>query len=833
MSETTTTKPTKIEFIQYHQPALKDGDYEISVQQELVIKVNFKITEKSLKKLKAENVVSADVLKKLEGIKDQDFQGEENFLAILKDTIKGDLTEENQPLILKYAIENIENFEIFRTFSVAGERFDLKPKDIHAVFPPAGSLGEHSNVLPHIILNRSTLPWERLPLADKFRITEQSLKNLKAKEDVLTKLKEIKDQDIWGKETFLAILKHTIGDDLTDDNKTLILKSAIVNMPLNIPWLALLLFEEGEKLGGMIEKKEFIKQYTKDTPSGDRVWEHLLQIGWLKSINSTETKARILTVSNSKLEGDFDGLESQVNSILDQSRSPKVITVRELQNPANDGVKFPQLALESGQHKNDKVTIIDIEKSLLDTILPTKEDLEYLAHVRQGTDGKKLVGDELAVIIGNRLPKKGSISTVHLVSVEGRYNDKSFNFQQPENNEYIRLVSLKSWRFACVDEKQSFKGLLTHINREPSTLRLPKVDNAEAEGYLSMGYLPLPHFLRQGGKTFSWYHSPLITGNNPTDNITLPIRAADELVRYNPHNGMFDISYAAAWELGRLLALQSKSFSISLYHWKRSHKQALKCIEAAIDSHLPFHDLPNIELPDAIASWFTNLSLLKGIPFNYLVPDEQMLPVESIRFFWVDPLWVECLLDGAFSIGRVTTSDHAHDSSHPESPAANPHEQVTGFLLRSDVVAGWPGLLVDGYDKAVNNENAIPDNDKLPLLRMDRLSANVLICLFKGEVKTVDIHQKPETIHFGLDLDDEEKTFYKELKNKEGQEIKAKVDQIPWKDQNTRTINIDQFKQDIERELQNNTITFPSFTSAQFALEMIEGVEKVRFTIDQ
>jgi hypothetical protein len=28
-------------------------------------------------------------------------------------------------------------------------------------FPPDGSLGEHSNVLPHIILNRSTLPWER------------------------------------------------------------------------------------------------------------------------------------------------------------------------------------------------------------------------------------------------------------------------------------------------------------------------------------------------------------------------------------------------------------------------------------------------------------------------------------------------------------------------------------------------------------------------------------------------------------------------------------------------------------------------------------------------
>lgn len=47
---------------------------------------------------------------------------------------------------------------------------------------------------------------------------------------------------------------------------------------------------------------------------------------------------------------------------------------------------------------------------------------------------------------------------------------------------------------------------------------------------------------------------------------------------------------------------------------------------------------------------------------------------------------------------------------------------------------------------------------RIELLRMERLSANVLI---KGEIKRLDIHQKPETLHFGLDWDDENKTFYK------------------------------------------------------------------------
>ena len=452
MPETTTTKPTKIEFIEYHQPALKDGDYTISIEQKII----------------AEEITS------------------DNAFAVTKN------------------------------FSVAGERFDLNPTNIHAVFPPSGSLGEHSNVLAHIILNRSTLPWERITIP-------------------------INEGD---------------NEETKEDKK-------------KIPWLALLLFEAGEK------------------------------------------------------------------------PEPKIITIQELKNPQPNAGKFPEIVskdekppkdkvflhLESGQHEGDKLTVIDVEKQLLDKILPAKEDLAYLAHVRQGTDTDgKLVGDELAIIIGNRLPKKGSISTVHLVSIEGRYNDNGFDFQGAGDRDYIRLVSLKSWSFACVDEKQDFKQIMKHLNRNPSSLRLPKVDNREAEEYLSMGYLPLPHFLRQGSTTFSWYHSPLMTGNNSDTSIARPIRAADELVRYNPNNGMFDISYAAAWELGRLLALQSKNFSISLYNWKRTHRQGNQIQQA--EFYLPFHNQPNTALPDQIALWFNNLSLLKGVPFNYLVPDEQMLPIE-------------------------------------------------------------------------------------------------------------------------------------------------------------------------------------------------------------
>lgn len=576
-------------------------------------------------------------------------------------------------------------FSTQKRFTVSSDRFSLKPQDIQTVFPPGGSLGEHSNVLPHVVFNRSTLPWER-------RADAQA-------EDV--------------------------------------------------PWLALLLFEDEEK------------------------------------------------------------------------PAPQIVQLSDLENPARFPARFPAVQPESGQKPDDLVTVIDVKKSLLQTLLPASDALALLAHVRVGlnADGSQ---NEFAIVIGSRLPVRGATSTVHLVSLEGRYVNGSFDYQDAGDGDVIRLVSLKSWSFACVDEKQSFKGLLLNLDHTPATLRLPRNDQAEAETYLAMGHVLLPHTFRKAGKSLSWYHGPLVPAAN-TDEPLLPVRAADELLRYNPGTGLFDISYAAAWELGRLLALQSKQLSINLYLWKRTHAQLLRQAEQQLlHAYLPIQpqSLDPEELFTTISAWFANLGLLHGVPFNYLVPDERLLPKEAIRFFWLDHLWVDYLLDGAFSIGRVTMNDYVLDLGHisgESSPASNPFDGVTGFLLRSDVVNGWPGLQVNGYD---SNQN------QLPLLRMDHLSPNVLICLFDGEISSAAIHQMPETLHFGLDTTTQiPPTFYKILRDSQGNEQPAlSVASIPWRQEAQRIIDISS----LARSIQQQTQTTP-FTAAQFALQMTEGVEEVLF----
>src|SRR3569833_1313173 len=74
--------------------------------------------------------------------------------------------------------------------------------------------------------------------------------------------------------------------------------------------------------------------------------------------------------------------------------------------------------------------------------------------------------------------------------------------------------------------------------------------------------------------------------------------------------------------------------------------------------------VPEAEMPPYMESFLAHLRLLIGVPFNYLVPDSRLLPVESIRFFYLDRSWTDRLVDGAISVGKIGTREQAHHQAH-------------------------------------------------------------------------------------------------------------------------------------------------------------------------
>jgi len=297
-----------------------------------------------------------------------------------------------------------------------------------------------------------------------------------------------------------------------------------------------------------------------------------------------------------------------------------------------------------------------------------------------------------------------------------------------------------------------------------------------------------------------------------------------------------------------------------------------------------------------VAAWLGRLVLLYGVPFNYLVPEEQMLPRESLRFFYLDPIWIQCLVQGACSVGNTEYGNtlinqaintlaqpNRPDSGGGPAPLTNkaaagvrdslrqqyegipmPDESeyldwpLTGFLLRSAVVQGWRGLEVMAYKTLTPAEKLIwetkplneEQRDKLtkesvaPLqaLRIEQLASDVMLGLFNGVVAQLVIRQPQEGLHFGVTR--EQQSYSKKLR-KLGFKNPANAGEILDKtidlsqsglvrdQKNKGVIKIaalaERMKQQLGEKPDPDPLIDNKFTSAEFAVEMIEAPGQFTF----
>lgn len=276
------------------------------------------------------------------------------------------------------------------------------------------------------------------------------------------------------------------------------------------------------------------------------------------------------------------------------------------------------------------------------------------------------------------------------------------------------------------------------------------------------------------------------------------------------------------------------------------------------------------DFPVEISNWLGRLKLLYGVPLNYLVPDERMLPPDSIRFFYLDLNWIKALLDGAFSIGRssdLEKSTHCFRMDSASTPLMSERSAqkasmvrsaylglakqqmdmtvISGFLIRSSVVVDYPGLGVNVYPKG-----KIPSSQDsgtlLNILRMERLTpySDVLLCIVEGDAYRVDIHEAPEALHYGIDTymnEDNSPSGTKKVYSftKGGSlgnhsvtmdtehpvKIELKATTIFRENDGGRTINM----ADLAHLIGEKTSPDSTLDASEMGFEMIEGVGLVSF----
>ncbi|MBU3066999.1 hypothetical protein KO481_36450 [Nocardia sp. NEAU-G5] len=604
-------------------------------------------------------------------------------------------------------------------FEIRAVQFVLDPGSVQAVYPARGAADDFSSALPHITLDRAILPWEREP---KF--------------------------------------------------------SRVEARP---PWLALLVFAEGE---------------LPDDPSA---------LG--------ETVPRKVKDIVGNLETGMIG-----------SSAP--------------GVAGPRIALAQlpPETPDSNCQTIDVPVETLRGVLPREAELYYLAHARyvsaaaQRANGEILTEGEFGVLTANRFPHDTGSYAVHLVSLEGHDRWLKDTVDSPATA--VRLAVLHSWSFVhdpalSLDAANLLRNLIEPGNRDSENLALrlfprngsggTRSQDAYVAERLRLGYVPVPQRAMSGDFGFAWYRGPATPVTAPE----VPYSpnhhtTADHALIYEPDHGLFDVSYASAWTLGRTIALADPTYTAEITRARRelsSRAVALMAMATDQGRTLDTADGPGMGwlrtladssrlVTDALAApraeltaedeaalltelsrpapdgrmgralarglltqaapqaalravadtrtggmpqWLELLGLLRGIPFSYLVPDPRILPPESLRLFRIDAAWIDALVDGAASVGLHTSLDLRLDDTLRAATTARRSGSTpqAGLLIRSALVPAWPDIRI----------TATSPKGPVSELRRDQPAPDTLLVLFDDVPDTVVLREPAEGIHFGVDGD--------------------------------------------------------------------------------
>src|SRR5580658_5687194 len=309
----------------------------------------------------------------------------------------------------------------------------------------------------------------------------------------------------------------------------------------------------------------------------------------------------LICVTAAELSGDAGAIEAPA-----PVRSGKVA---QLVNTGDPVILGPSLTgLVSAADLATDLLLLDLDATLFQSVAPALADLPWLAHVREVNTGQKeILGlDEdgvFSVVVGNRTVQAGApggantVNYLFLVSLEG-HQDHLAGATLPAGVKTIRFASLAWWKtevtalgdFIEIMQALPRNGGVNLSRLDAATAPPPPVTDPEkaADIALNMGYVPMTYRMRAGEQATAWYRGPTSAVPTRPDGLG-PQVFSDKAIRYDPDTGLFDISQAAAWQIGRLLALSDSSFARHLFDWRKSR---LETAVSAVTLAATLRDLP-------------------------------------------------------------------------------------------------------------------------------------------------------------------------------------------------------------------------------------------------
>jgi len=392
-------------------------------------------------------------------------------------------------------------------FDVEGPRFTLAPTEVAGVFPPRGGHGPFDSAIPHIALGRRTLPWER-PLGDAYTAGP--------------------DETPY---PFLALALFEASECT--------LKS---NLPLTEVVPADVYQRLGRPPGIRCDAVEADEQLLKDIlpmPAELQLLTHVRQV----NIDDRELAA-----------GDSDGYFAVVMGNRVPRAGTSYVACLVSVEERTDLLPLTDVVVGHGGEFFENAGIAQISQafelspSALGTSVtaPVADTMTHVAFqapttVTRSAQGRFVLAGSAAEASGRAQIDIGAI-VLH-----------------PR----ARLVLLHSWTFTCEGD-----GTFRQLMQRLGVGMIGDVDPASKLEITDTGHLKLDVIDRLGAPEQSWYRGPFATQPLTRDPLG-PYHSADQARRIVPETGAENISYASAFEVGRLLAAADARLAQELMRWRR------------------------------------------------------------------------------------------------------------------------------------------------------------------------------------------------------------------------------------------------------------------------
>lgn len=427
-------------------------------------------------------------------------------------------------------------------FRIDGPRFTLDASLIHGVFPPTNGRGSYVSRLPMVVLRRRTIPWERaLPgtpdtpwltvmLFEEGEVTTLSPCTIGTVLDTVGTANGLAPviQGIDGATKALPCIAIELSLDLFRD---------IAPMASELPLLSHVrqVNTQDKELMGMDDDGWFAVVVGNRIPEpGKKYVACLVSLEGVQQLLPTPQQARVLTAQD--LNADRF---THYTNIADGYMSSAIIA-------------------------DSRVPAATVKAGLIAQMLTSDNAYAHLAVDPASSPTSSI--SSVSSTSANRWTNV-SVSTGADVAV----------LFQPQT---IRLFCLAQWKFECLtggDFESIMQALpnnggVAMLGMPPALAQAPGgTPSADWKAALDTGHVPLEHLSREGERTIAWYRGPL-TPVGVARSTEGPFHTADQARRIDPATGLENLGYAAAFEIGRLLALGDARFALDLLRWRRGDR---------------------------------------------------------------------------------------------------------------------------------------------------------------------------------------------------------------------------------------------------------------------